>query len=163
EPDRQSPSFLQVREGERVDVIGRRVTPRTTPPPPKPVQVAAPAPKKKGKKSKFSKASEVPLPPMPPPPKLPADWLQLFPPRSAEEEAEEPEPKAPTPIPMDDWSLVRDAAGHSGWVLTRRLVMAIPDEVAQYAEGRRICSYFPLGETRDGDKVKPSWLWTTVE
>jgi hypothetical protein len=64
---------------------------------------------------------------------------------------------------MDDWSLIRDASGQSGWVLTRRLVMSIPDEVAQYAEGRRICAYFPLGETRDGDKVKPSWLWTTVE
>jgi hypothetical protein len=41
--------------------------------------------------------------------------------------------------------------------------MAIPDEVAQYAEGRRITSYFPLGETRDGGAVKQTWLWTTVE
>jgi len=64
---------------------------------------------------------------------------------------------------MDDWSLVRNAAGQSGWVLTRRLTMAIPDEVAQYAEGRRITSYFPLGGTRDGEVVKPSWLWTTIE
>src|SRR5438067_5264963 len=36
-------------------------------------------------------------------------------------------------------------------------------EVAQYAEGRRITSYFPLGETHDGTAVKPTWLWTTVE
>jgi hypothetical protein len=36
EPDRQSPSFLQVKEGEKVDVIGRRVAPRSAPPPPKP-------------------------------------------------------------------------------------------------------------------------------
>ena len=64
---------------------------------------------------------------------------------------------------MDNWSLVRNAAGQSGWVLTRRLVMAIPDEVAQYAEGRRIVSYFSLGEVRDGTARKPSWLWTTVE
>ena len=41
--------------------------------------------------------------------------------------------------------------------------MAIPDDVAQYAEGRRITSYFPLGETKDGNTVKKSWLWTTVE
>src|SRR5262249_38743573 len=34
---------------------------------------------------------------------------------------------------------------------------------AQYAEGRRIVSYVALGETRDGEVVKPSWLWTTVE
>ena len=54
-------------------------------------------------------------------------------------------------------------SGQSGWVLTRRLTMSIPDEVAQYAEGRRITSYLPLGETHDGQTVKKSWLWTTVD
>jgi hypothetical protein len=37
--------------------------------------------------------------------------------------------------------------------------MAIPDEVAQYAEGKRITSYFSLGKI-DG---KDTWLWTTCE
>ena len=64
EPDRQSPSFLQVKEGEKVDVIGRRVTPRSSPPPPKPKPVPVAAPKKK-KKVKGKKAEEVPPPPMP--------------------------------------------------------------------------------------------------
>src|SRR3954463_16108772 len=72
-------------------------------------------------------------------------------------------PAPPVPVSMDDWSLIRNKDGESGWGLTRRLVMAIPDEVAQYAEGRRISSYLPLGETRDGDLVKQSWLWTTSE
>jgi hypothetical protein len=40
--------------------------------------------------------------------------------------------------------------------------MAIPDEVAQYAEGRRIVSYFSLGSVRDGDQQKEIWLWTTI-
>jgi hypothetical protein len=40
--------------------------------------------------------------------------------------------------------------------------MAIPDEVAQYAEGRRIVSYFSLGEIPDGDQQKNIWLWTTT-
>ena len=40
--------------------------------------------------------------------------------------------------------------------------MAIPDEVAQYAEGHRIVSYFSLGSVRDGDLQKDTWLWTTV-
>jgi len=40
--------------------------------------------------------------------------------------------------------------------------MAIPDEVAQYAEGKRIVSYFPLGEVQDDDKKKNIWLWTTT-
>ena len=97
---------------------------------------------------------------MPATPRPPADWLQLSTATVAAAAAPSPEPKL---IPMDDWSLVRNAAGQSGWVLTRRLVMAIPDEVAQYAEGRRIASYFQIGETRDGKVMKPSWLWTTVE
>jgi len=65
-------------------------------------------------------------------------------------------------LPTDDWSLVRTASGQAGWVLTRRLMMAIPDEVAQYAEGRRIVSYFSLGEIPDGDEKKTIWLWTTT-
>ena len=40
--------------------------------------------------------------------------------------------------------------------------MAIPDEVAQYAEGHRITSYFPLRQTKEGDSVKNDWLWTTI-
>ena len=160
-PDRQSPSFLQMKEGEKVDVIGRRVAPRLAPPPPRPAPVAVKTRTKKQLAKERKAAKEiVPPPPMPAAPKPPRDWVQLSkagvssPPALAKE---------PDPVPMDDWILVRNAAGQSGWVLTRRLTMAIPDEVPQYAEGRRITSYFQLGETRDGKIVKPSWLWTTVE
>lgn len=69
---------------------------------------------------------------------------------------------APPPQGADDWSLVRIPDGRAGWVLTRMLVMAIPDEVAQYAEGHRITSYFALGAVRDGDQIKQHWLWTTL-
>ncbi len=156
-PDRQSPSFLQVKEGEKVDVIGRRVAPRVGPAPPR--TPPPPAAKARTKKSKESaKAKVVPPPPMPLAPKPPPDWLEISKLGAAPVAVAEPQP-----VPMDDWSLVRNAAGQSGWVITRRLTMAIPDEVAQYAEGRRITSYFPLGETHDGKVVKPTWLWTTVE
>jgi uncharacterized protein YgiM (DUF1202 family) len=153
-PDRQSPSFLQVKEGEKVDVIGRRVAPRVAPTPSRPPPPAAKTRTKKSKKAKLV----VPPPPMPPGPKPPSDWVELSKLGATPTPASEP-----APVPMDDWSLVRNSAGQSGWVLTRRLTMAIPDEVAQYAEGRRITSYFPLGETHDGKVVKPTWLWTTVE
>ncbi|MEO8659980.1 MAG: hypothetical protein ABI693_16030, partial [Bryobacteraceae bacterium] len=78
-----------------------------------------------------------------------------------------PEPKAdpepePPPIEFEDWSLVRTKEGKAGWVLSRALNMAIPDQVAQYAEGKRITSYFPLGEVRDRDEVHNHWLWTTI-
>jgi hypothetical protein len=66
------------------------------------------------------------------------------------------------PPRLEDWSLVRASATKAGWVLMRNLVMAIPDEVAQYAEGQRITSYFALGEVQDGGQVKRNWLWTTI-
>jgi hypothetical protein len=53
----------------------------------------------------------------------------------------------------DDWFLVRTKEGRAGWVLSRMVLMLIPDEVAQYANGHYITSYQPLGEG--------NWLWTT--
>jgi hypothetical protein len=154
EPSRYSPSFVQVKQGEKFDVIGHELAPRKAPPR-KPL--VTPRPKPEALK-KAAKQPKIPPPPTPPPPAPPQDWLALSKTDLPPEEEKEPEPE-----PVDDWSLVRTASGESGWVFTRRLFMAIPDEVAQYAEGRRITSYFPLGEVRDGDQVKKIWLWTTIE
>ncbi len=155
EPSRYSPSFVQVKQGEKFDLIGHELAPRKAPPR-QPLVKAAPKPVPM---TKPAKPPKVPLPPAPEPPGPPPDWLALSKtdlPREEEKDAAEPEP-------VDDWSLVRTSGGMSGWILTRRAFMAIPDEVAQYAEGRRITSYFPLGDVRDGDQVKKIWLWTTIE
>lgn len=157
QPNRLSPSFLQIQEGEKVDVLAHVSTPRMPPPrqpliPPRP---RARPPARKRAQPKF------PLPPMPPPPRPPSNWMELSKtPAVVQPPPAESEPQRP--VPTDDWSLVRNASGQSGWVLTRRLYMSIPDEVAQYAEGRRITSYFSLGEVADGEQVKHNWLWTTI-
>jgi hypothetical protein len=157
EPNRLSPSFLQIKEGEKVDVVAHVSAPRTPPArkpliPPKP---KTPPPARKHAEPK------IPLPPMPAAPPPPKDWLELSktPPAVEQSMADS---HAAQPQPMDDWSLVRNAKGESGWVLTRRLFMSIPDDVAQYAEGHRITSYFSLGDVPDGDEVKHNWLWTTI-
>jgi hypothetical protein len=67
-----------------------------------------------------------------------------------------------TPRQRDDWTLIRTPENHAGWVLTRQLSLSIPDEVAQYANGKRITAYFPLGEVQDEDKKKHHWLMATV-
>jgi hypothetical protein len=164
QPWRQSPSFIQIKEGEKVDVLIHRAVPRADMPPRKPL---IPPPAKKAKKTAGKKSREEPKyppPPLPAPPAPPANWLELSKTEPADElpADEEEEEKPAPPVAMDDWSLVRLANGTSGWVVTRRLVMAIPDEVAQYAEGRRIVSYFPLGEVQDGGENKHNWLWTTI-
>jgi hypothetical protein len=71
--------------------------------------------------------------------------------------------EAKKPVVMEDWTLVRTKAGDTGWVLTRNLLISVPDEVAQYAEGKRITSYFELGSVNDEEKgLKHHWLWTTL-
>jgi SH3-like domain-containing protein len=59
---------------------------------------------------------------------------------------------------MEDWWLVRDAHGHTGWVLGRMVDIDVPLEVAQYAEGARIQAFFALDEVSDGDKKVPEYL-----
>ena len=159
-PARQSPSFLQIKEKEKMDVLLHVITPRADAPR---QPLIPPAPKKKAKtaEKKQAKETKYPPPPMPKPPGPPSDWLDLSR-TDPDESPPEEEPESKPPAPTDDWSLIRTPTGQTGWVLTRRLVMAIPDEVAQYAEGHRIVSYFSLGEVHDDDVTKNIWLWTTT-
>jgi hypothetical protein len=163
EPNRVSPSFWQIPDTAKVDVIGHKLMPRVQPAPPAAPPPPKTAPPKRKAKERQSQA-KVPPPPPPAAPKPPANWLALSVPKEQVEEPEalKPEPKPMGPVPSDDWSLVRTKDGKVGWVLTRMLNMAIPDEVAQYAEGHRITSYFPLGQVQDGDTAKNNWLWTTI-
>jgi SH3-like domain-containing protein len=154
EPSRQSPSFVQVKEHEKVDVIAHKVVERAAAAPKR--ELIPSRPKIEAKKGKAQeKASRIPLPPVPPAPEPPPDWVELSRQGASQQIVETQRG------PSDDWTLIRTGNGQSGWVLTSGLYLAIPDEVAQYAEGHRITSYFSLGKIRDGDLQKDIWLWTT--
>ena len=172
EPSRTSPSFIQIPENGVVQVIGHRVTPRTSATPPAPPPLLAPVRKTRSKKAREKdgeKSRRTPPPPMPPAPKVPDNWQQLSHPTLQEALSREPVvetrprgPDEPKPMILEDWSLVRTKDGKAGWVLSRMLTMSIPDEVAQYAEGQRITSYFSLADVKDEDQTKHIWLWTTL-
>jgi hypothetical protein len=65
--------------------------------------------------------------------------------------------------PLEDWVLIRTEAGSAGWVVSRNLLMKVPDEIVQYAAGHYITSYMPLFELRNpaSGESKTVWLWTT--
>ncbi len=166
EPERTSPSFTQIPENGMVQVIGHKLAPRVSEPAANTlVQPKKPASPKPREADKRKEARRIPPPPMPKPPPVPDNWEDLSK-SPVEQEAEqreaEVEPVAEKPVPMEDWTMVRLKDGRVGWVLTRMLYMAIPDEVAQYAEGHRISSYFALADIQDQDQTKHAWLWTTI-
>ncbi len=160
EPSRRAPAFSQIREHEKVAIIAHRVTERNAPAPKR--ELIPPRPKADNNKTAKQKTPKIPPPPAPEPPAPPADWVELSQQQSAQEPSAAETPEAPRG-PVDDWTLIRTEGGQSGWVLTSGLYLAIPDEVAQYAEGHRITSYFSLGKIRDGDMDKDIWLWTTSD
>jgi len=154
-PSRDSASFVTVKETGKVDVLSHMMVPRVKTPR---APLLPPAPKK-APLPKRTKSGRLPPIPMPKPPPLPPDYEELSKTDTGEPQEEAPEEPPP---PNDNWSLVRTAGGETGWTLTRWLNMAIPDDVGQYAEGRRIVSYFSLGAVNDGGNKKDTWLWTTV-
>lgn len=169
EAHRLSPSFFQLKEGDFVEVLGHRLTPRTGTRPPGEAEEKRLAPVKKVRPSappRSQSGGKLPPPPMPTPPPAPPNWIELSRRRAPVEPALAAPPKSGTkPAPavaMEDWNLVRSKEGRTGWALMRNLRMAIPDEVAQYAEGHRITAYFSLGDVQDGADVKHNWLWTTI-
>ena len=173
EANRQSPALARIVEGESVAVLRHVITDRySTPPRPPSLIRERPQPLRRRRERQ---SRSLRLPPPPPPPKPPANWQQLSAERTggndstadmkARRDAEAAARKAEEarkPVKLEDWSLVRTKAGHTGWVLSRNLVMSIPDEVAQYAEGKHITSYFDLGAVDDSERgPHHNWLWTT--
>ncbi len=61
-------------------------------------------------------------------------------------------------VPMEDWWLIRDQQGRTGWLLARMVDLDVPLEIAQYSEGQRMVAFFVLDQISDGDKKVPQYL-----
>lgn len=63
---------------------------------------------------------------------------------------------APPPEPqMEDYWLVRDSAGHAGWVRARALDEDVPDAIAGLGEGQKIVGAYVLRTVDDPDANVP--------
>src|ERR1035438_6312354 len=141
-PSREGDHLYQLKDGEKVEVL-KRATAEKNPPKP-PATTTAQSPKSAATTQPQPKTAPVPANPSASPNAAPAS------PRG--KPAEPPKPV------MEDWYLVRNSAGHVGWVLLRMIDLDVPLEVAQYAEGQRIMGYFVLNTVQEEDKQVPQYL-----
>jgi hypothetical protein len=56
-------------------------------------------------------------------------------------------------VPLEDWWLIRDSAGHVGWMLSRRMDVDVPDEIAGYSEGQKMVGAYVLTTVNDPESA----------
>ena len=71
-------------------------------------------------------------------------------------EATAPMAKTEAPPAVEDWWLVRDAQGHTGWMLSSRLYVNVPDAIAEYGEGQDFVGAWPIATINDPESDAPN-------
>jgi len=63
--------------------------------------------------------------------------------------AKDADPAIPAGPVMEDWWLVRDAKGQTGWIYSHMIDVSAPDALVRYAEGQRIVGAYVLNTIDD--------------
>jgi SH3-like domain-containing protein len=127
-PGRDTERFYRLAEGEKLKLLSRATLAKPVPPGtrvakavPAPAAASPTAASPSGVAGKGSKAAAV-APPAPEVPEAPA---------------------------MEDWWLVRDSKGDTGWLFSRMMDVDAPDAITRYSEGQRIVGSYVLTTVND--------------
>jgi hypothetical protein len=118
-PGRDTDRFFRLAEGEKLKLLARATLPKPISPGMRPVRPVAPAPTTTPANAAPPKANTVAAPAVPEPP------------------------------PMEDWWLVRDSKGDTGWLLSRMMDVDAPDALTRYSEGQRMIGAYVLTTVND--------------
>ena len=124
-PGRDSERFYLLNEGEKLKLLKRATLIKAT----NPALVARaqkPIPQAAGSDARGKKVAQMKAAPV----------------------AAAVEPLAPS---MEDWWLVRDSQGHTGWLFARMMDVDAPESLTRYAEGQRIVGAYQLTTVHDAE------------
>jgi SH3-like domain-containing protein len=124
-PGRDTERFFRLAEGEKLKLLARATLAKPLPPGTRVAKaVPSPAAATTGSGGKGAKAVATATPTTP----------------------DEPAPPA-----MEDWWLVRDSKGDTGWLFSRMMDVDAPDAITRYSEGQRIVGSYVLTTVNDPD------------
>lgn len=119
-PGRDTDRLFRLPEGDKLTLIRRATLLKAGPPQAKPARVTAAPPPTALTKAVMGKGAPAPA-----------------------------DDAAATAPAMDDWWLIRDAEGRTGWLLSRMMDVDAPDALTRYAEGQRIVGAYVLTKVTD--------------
>jgi SH3-like domain-containing protein len=135
-PGRDTEKLYQLADGEKIEILKRGTAERAGKQVPGQTKAAPKPAEKAGSKSAPKQVKD----------------------SKAEPVQTSPKSEPDVPKAYDDYWLVRNSAGHVGWVLARMIDLDVPLEIAQYAEGQRIMGAFIINKVSDEDKQVPQYL-----
>lgn len=120
-PGRDTDRLFRLNEGEKLKLLKRATVPKPLPPGQKaPVPVPASVARPNGAKTGKVEDAKAPAAPA--------------------------EPAGPV---MEDWWLVRDSRGDTGWLYGRMMDVDVPDAIMRYSEGQRVVGAYVLATVND--------------
>lgn len=123
-PGRDTDRLFRLPEGDKLVLIRRATLPKAGPPQAKPAHPAA--------------AAAAAARPAPATPNL-----------SSGKSAPAADDAAANAPAMEDWWLIRDQEGRTGWLLSRMMDVDAPDALTRYSEGQRIVGAYILTKVND--------------